>query len=171
MGATMSSETTAAAAGAVGALRFDPFAMLPFCGYNMADYFGHWLKVGQKLRFDRSPRIFQVNWFRKGSDGRFLWPGFGDNSRVLDWIIRRIEGEVPAVASPIGRLPRPEDLNIDGLDVSQTDLDELFAVDAVSWQREADLTEEFYATFEGRVPAALQAELAALRYRLKVAQS
>ena len=128
--------------------------MLPFCGYNMADYFGHWLKVGQKLRFDRAPRIFQVNWFRKGSDGRFLWPGFGDNSRVVDWIIRRIEGEVPAVESPIGRLPRTEDLNLDGLDVSQADLDELFAVDAESWQREADLTEEFYATFEGRVPAA-----------------
>ena len=169
MGSNVSSERTAAAEGTVGELRRDPFAMLPFCGYNMADYFGHWLKVGQKLRFDRAPRIFQVNWFRKGTDGRFLWPGFGDNSRVVDWIIRRIEGQVPAVASPIGRLPRTSDLNLDGLDVSQSDLDELFAVDAVSWQREADLTEEFYATFGGRVPAALQAELAALRYRLKTA--
>ncbi len=107
MGSNISSERTAAAEGTVGELRRDPFAMLPFCGYNMADYFGHWLKVGQKLRFDRAPRVFQVNWFRKGSDGRFLWPGFGDNARVIDWIIRRIDGEVGAVESPIGRLPRP----------------------------------------------------------------
>jgi phosphoenolpyruvate carboxykinase (GTP) len=108
-----------------------------------------------------------VNWFRKGSDGRFLWPGFGDNSRVIDWIIRRIEGEVGAVESPIGRLPRTEDLDISDLDVSQDDLDELFAVDSQLWLQEADLTEEFYRTFEGRVPAALWAELAALRYRLQ----
>ncbi len=100
MGSNISSERTAAAEGTVGELRRDPFAMLPFCGYNMADYFGHWLKVGQKLRFDRAPRIFQVNWFRKGSDGRFLWPGFGDNARVIDWIIRRIEGSVPARRQP-----------------------------------------------------------------------
>lgn len=167
MGSNVSSERTAAAEGTVGELRRDPFAMLPFCGYNMADYFAHWLKVGQKLRFDRAPRIFQVNWFRKGSDGRFLWPGFGDNSRVIDWIIRRIEGEVGAVESPIGRLPRTEDLDISDLDVSQGDLDELFAVDPQLWLQEADLTEEFYRTFEGRVPAPLWAELAALRYRLQ----
>lgn len=167
MGSNISSERTAAAEGTVGELRRDPFAMLPFCGYNMADYFGHWLKIGQKLRFDRAPRIFQVNWFRKGADGRFLWPGFGDNSRVVDWIIRRIEGEVPAVESPIGRLPRTEDLDLDGIDVPQADLDELFAIDQTSWMREAELTEEFYQTFEGRVPAPLWAELAALRYRLQ----
>ena len=167
LASTMSSETTAAAAGAVGQLRFDPMAMLPFCGYNMADYFGHWLKVGQKLRFDRAPRIFQVNWFRKGADGRFLWPGFGDNARVIDWIIRRIEGEVSAVDSPIGRLPLPSDLDLDGTEVSQADLDELFAIDVDSWMREAGMTEEFYQTFEGRVPPALWAELAALRYRLQ----
>ena len=167
MGSNISSEQTAAAEGTVGELRRDPFAMLPFCGYNMADYFAHWLKVGQKLRFDRAPRIFQVNWFRKGSDGRFLWPGFGDNARVIDWIIRRIDGEVGAVESPIGRLPRTEDLDLDGIDVAQADLDELFAVDTDLWLREADLTEEFFHTFEGRVPAALWAELAALRYRLK----
>ena len=166
MGSNVSSERTAAAEGTVGELRRDPFAMLPFCGYNMADYFGHWLKVGQKLRFDRAPRIFQVNWFRKGSDGRFLWPGFGDNSRVIDWIIRRIDGSVPAVDSPIGRLPRTEDLNLDGIEVPQEDLDELFAIDRDSWLRETELTEEFYATFDGRVPAPLQAELSALRYRL-----
>ncbi|MET0296441.1 MAG: phosphoenolpyruvate carboxykinase (GTP) [Microbacterium sp.] len=167
MGSNISSERTAAAEGTVGELRRDPFAMLPFCGYNMADYFGHWLKVGQKLRFDRAPRVFQVNWFRKGDDGRFLWPGFGDNARVVDWIIRRIEGEVAAVDSPIGRLPRTEDLDTDGIDVSADDLDRLFAIDTTSWLREADLTEEFYQTFDGRVPAPLWAELAALRYRLQ----
>jgi phosphoenolpyruvate carboxykinase (GTP) len=167
MGSNISSERTAAAEGTVGELRRDPFAMLPFCGYNMADYFGHWLKVGQKLRFDRAPRIFQVNWFRKGSDGRFLWPGFGDNARVIDWIIRRIDGEVGAIESPIGRLPRTEDLDLDGIDVPQADLDELFAINTESWLQEADLTEEFYRTFEGRIPAPLWAELAALRYRLK----
>ncbi|PRB65696.1 phosphoenolpyruvate carboxykinase (GTP) [Microbacterium sp. MYb45] len=166
LGSNISSERTAAAEGTVGELRRDPFAMLPFCGYNMADYFGHWLKVGRGLRFDRAPRIFQVNWFRRGDDGRFLWPGFGDNSRVVDWIIRRIAGDVPAVDSPIGRLPRVEDLNLDGLHIPAADLDELFAVDAAAWQTEADLTEEFYDTFGDRVPAALRAELASLRYRL-----
>lgn len=140
--------------------------MLPFCGYNMADYFGHWLKVGRGLRFDRAPRIFQVNWFRRGADGRFLWPGFGDNSRVVDWIIRRIAGDVSAVDSPIGRLPRVEDLNLDGLDIPAADLDELFSVDAEAWKTEADLTEAFYDTFGDKVPAALRAELASLRYRL-----
>ena len=167
MGSNISSERTAAAEGTVGELRRDPFAMLPFCGYNMADYFGHWLKVGQQLRFDRAPRIFQVNWFRKGADGRFLWPGFGDNARVIDWIIRRIEGEVPAVDSPIGRLPVPSDLDLDGIDVPEADLDALFAIDTNSWLREAELTEEFYRTFDGKVPAPLWSELAALRYRLQ----
>ncbi|MCZ4068239.1 phosphoenolpyruvate carboxykinase (GTP) [Microbacterium sp. H37-C3] len=166
IGSNISSERTAAAEGTLGELRRDPFAMLPFCGYNMGDYFAHWLKVGQQLRFDRAPRVFQVNWFRKGSDGRFLWPGFGDNSRVIDWIVRRLNGEVGAVDSPIGRLPRTEDLNLDGIEVPQRDLDELFAVDTDSWLREADLTEEFYDTFGDRLPAALRAELEALRYRL-----
>jgi phosphoenolpyruvate carboxykinase (GTP) len=166
LGSNISSERTAAAEGTVGELRRDPFAMLPFCGYNMADYFGHWLKVGRGLRFDRAPRIFQVNWFRRGADGRFLWPGFGDNSRVVDWIIRRIAGDVSAVDSPIGRLPRVEDLNLDGLDIPAADLDELFSVDAEAWKTEADLTEAFYDTFGDKVPAALRAELASLRYRL-----
>ncbi len=166
LGSNISSERTAAAEGTVGELRRDPFAMLPFCGYNMADYFGHWLKVGRGLRFDRAPRIFQVNWFRRGADGRFLWPGFGDNSRVVDWIIRRVAGDVPAVDSPIGRLPRVEDLNLDGLDIPAEDLDELFSVDPEAWKAEADLTEEFYDTFGDRVPAALRTELASLRYRL-----
>ncbi|MFJ2542404.1 phosphoenolpyruvate carboxykinase (GTP) [Microbacterium sp. NPDC087589] len=166
LGSNISSERTAAAEGTVGELRRDPFAMLPFCGYNMADYFGHWLKVGRGLRFDRAPRIFQVNWFRRGSDGRFLWPGFGDNSRVVDWIIRRVSGEVSTVDSPIGRLPLIEDLNLDGIDLPEADLEELFSVDAEAWKTEADLTEEFYDTFGDKVPAALRAELASLRYRL-----
>ncbi|MFJ4997737.1 phosphoenolpyruvate carboxykinase (GTP) [Microbacterium sp. NPDC088619] len=166
LGSNISSERTAAAEGTVGELRRDPFAMLPFCGYNMADYFGHWLKVGRGLRFDRAPRIFQVNWFRRGSDGRFLWPGFGDNSRVVDWIIRRVAGEVSTVDSPIGRLPLIEDLNLDGIDVPEADLEGLFSIDTEAWKTEADLTEEFYDTFGDKVPAALRAELASLRYRL-----
>ncbi|MGM1017525.1 MAG: phosphoenolpyruvate carboxykinase (GTP) [Actinomycetota bacterium] len=166
LGSNISSERTAAAEGTLGELRRDPFAMLPFCGYNMADYFAHWLAVGRSLRFDRAPRVFQVNWFRRGDDGRFLWPGFGDNARVIDWIIRRVSGDVPAVDSPIGRLPRIEDLNLEGIDVPQADLDELFSVDPAAWQAEADSTEAFYDTFGDRVPAALRAELASLRYRL-----
>lgn len=166
IGSTISSERTAAAEGTVGELRRDPFAMLPFCGYNMGDYFAHWLKVGRSLRFDRAPRIFQVNWFRRGDDNRFLWPGFGDNSRVIDWIIRRISGEVTAVDSPIGRLPRREDLNLDGLDITDADLDELFDIDIDAWLAEADSTEEFYAMFGDALPAALRSELEALRYRL-----
>jgi len=166
LGATISSERTAAAEGTLGELRRDPFAMLPFCGYNMGDYFAHWLKMGRAVRFDKAPRIFQVNWFRRGSDGRFLWPGFGDNARVIDWIIRRIEGEVGAVDSPIGRLPKIEDLNLEGADVTDEDLAELFRVDTASWSREADSTEEFFATFGDRLPAALTTELASLRYRL-----
>ncbi|MDD7930536.1 phosphoenolpyruvate carboxykinase (GTP) [Microbacterium thalli] len=166
IGSNISSERTAAAEGTVGELRRDPFAMLPFCGYNMGDYFAHWLKVGQKLRFDRAPRVFQVNWFRKGADGRFLWPGFGDNARVIDWIVRRLNGEAGAIDTPIGRVPRTDELDLTGLDLPQRDLDELFAVDPQSWLREADLTEEFYGTFGDRLPAALRAELEALRYRL-----
>jgi phosphoenolpyruvate carboxykinase (GTP) len=169
LGSTISSEKTAAAEGTVGELRRDPFAMLPFCGYNMADYFGHWLSMGQRVRFDRAPRIFQVNWFRKGADGRFLWPGFGENSRVIDWIIRRIDGSVPAVDTPLGRIPRIEDLNLDGIDVPESDLAQLFEIDRESWLQEADLTGEFYDTFGGRIPAALQSELSALRYRLRAA--
>lgn len=166
LGATISSERTAAAEGTVGELRRDPFAMLPFCGYNMADYFAHWIKVGGSLRFDRAPRVFQVNWFRRGADGRFLWPGFGDNVRVLEWIVRRLESEVPAAPSPIGRLPRPEDLNLAGTDVTDADLAELFAIDPQSWMAEAELTEEFFDTFGDRIPSALRAELDSLRYRL-----
>lgn len=167
MGATISSEKTAAAEGTVGELRRDPFAMLPFCGYNMADYWAHWLTIGQKLRFDRAPRVFQVNWFRKDDDGSFLWPGFGDNARVLEWIVRRLEGDVPATETPIGRIPVTGDLNIAGTDVTEDALAKLFAIDPASWQAEADLTEEFFDQFGSKVPPALRAELASLRYRLR----
>ncbi|RGE24368.1 phosphoenolpyruvate carboxykinase (GTP) [Leucobacter sp. wl10] len=165
MGATISSEKTAAQEGTVGELRRDPFAMLPFCGYNMADYWGHWLEMGERLG-DRAPQIFQVNWFRKGADGRFLWPGFGDNSRVIDWIIRRVEGEARGRETPIGTVPAAGELNLDGIEVPETALEELFSIDPASWLAEADLTEEFFARFGDRVPAALRGQLAGLRERL-----
>ena len=125
------------------------------------------VQVGQKLRFDRAPRVYQVNWFRKDDDGSFLWPGFGDNSRVLEWIVRRLEGQVPARESPIGRIPAEGDLNVDGTDVTEVALAKLFAVDRASWLAEADLTDEFFGQFGSKVPPALRAELASLRYRLR----
>ncbi len=164
LGATISSEQTAAAEGTVGELRRDPFAMLPFCGYNMADHWAHWLKVGAELRSTGTvPRIFQVNWFRKGDDGKFLWPGFGENSRVLEWILERVDGRVSATDTPLGLVPTKGALNLEGLDV---DVDQLFAIDREAWLAEADSTEEFFATFDGRVPAAVQNQLAVLRARL-----
>jgi phosphoenolpyruvate carboxykinase (GTP) len=166
IGATVSSEKTAAAEGTVGELRRDPFAMLPFCGYNMADYWGHWLEVGEKLG-ENAPAVFQVNWFRKGDDGRFLWPGFGENSRVIEWIVRRVEGTADAVSTPIGRLPKVEQLDLDGLDLPEADVAELFEVDRDSWLAECDLTEQYFERFGTRVPAALRAELASLRYQLR----
>ncbi|KUF07534.1 phosphoenolpyruvate carboxykinase (GTP) [Leucobacter sp. G161] len=165
MGATISSEKTAAQEGTVGELRRDPFAMLPFCGYNMADYWGHWLEMGEKLG-DKAPKIFQVNWFRKGDDGRFLWPGFGDNSRVIDWVIRSVEGEYEGRETPIGIVPADGQLNLDGIEEVAQDLDEIFDIDPKSWLAEADLTEEFFAQFGDRLPAALNAELEGLRNRL-----
>jgi len=167
IGATVSSEQTAAAEGTVGALRRDPFGMLPFCGYNMADYWGHWLEVGQATSPDKLPRIFQVNWFRKDSDGKFLWPGFGDNSRVLEWVIRRVEGKADAVDTAIGRAPAPGALNVDGLGIDDAHLTELFAVNPESWLAEADLTEEYFAKFGDHLPAAMTDELNALRERLR----
>ena len=166
MGATMSSEKTAAAEGTVGELRRDPFAMLPFCGYNMADYWGHWLKIGSFTAPDKLPRIYAVNWFRRDSDGRFVWPGFGDNSRVLDWIIRRLQGRANAVDTPIGRLPVLAELNLEGVDISDDDLQELFRVDRGSWNAEADMTAEYFDQFGDRVPQAMNEQLAALRERL-----
>jgi phosphoenolpyruvate carboxykinase (GTP) len=166
MGATISSEQTAAAEGTVGELRRDPFAMLPFCGYNMADYWAHWLRVGKELGVN-APAIFQVNWFRKGDDGSFLWPGFSENSRVLEWIIRRVEKKAGVLDSPVGLLPLDDGLNLDGLDLSADALEHLFRVDRESWLDECDLTEEYFEQFGTKVPAALHAELASLRYQLK----
>ncbi|MBL3686463.1 phosphoenolpyruvate carboxykinase (GTP) [Leucobacter zeae] len=165
VGATMGSEKTAAQEGSVGELRRDPFAMLPFCGYNMADYWGHWLEMGERLG-DRAPEIFQVNWFRKGADGRFLWPGFGENSRVIDWVIRRIAGDAEGQETAVGTVPAAGALNLDGLDLPAADLEELFSVDAASWLAEADLTEEYFAQFGDRLPAQMTEQLARLRERL-----
>jgi len=169
LGSTVSSEQTAAAEGTVGELRRDPFAMLPFCGYNMADYWGHWLSIGDRTEADKLPRIFQVNWFRKGADGKFLWPGFGDNSRVLDWVIRRLEGSADARETPIGRLPVDGDLNVDGLDLTPEQLAELFSVEPKTWLDEAELTAQYYEQFGSHVPDELRAQLAAMRARLEAA--
>ena len=167
LGATISSERTAAAEGILGELRRDPFAMAPFCGYNMADHWAHWLSIGAKLRSSGTvPRIFQVNWFRKAADGRFLWPGFGENSRVLEWMLDRVDGRVAADESALGLVPRGTDLDLDGLDIPEHDLAELFAIDRESWLAEAESTERFFATFEGRVPAAVERQLEILRQKL-----
>jgi phosphoenolpyruvate carboxykinase (GTP) len=169
LGSTVSSEVTAAAEGSVGDLRRDPFAMLPFCGYNMADYWDHWLKIGQFTSPEKLPRIYQVNWFRKDADGNYMWPGFGDNSRVLEWIIRRTEGEAEAVDSPIGRLPAAGEIDVHGLDITEEQMAELFHVDPATWLAECDLTEEYYAKFGDRVPQQLRDELANLQARLREA--
>ena len=166
MGSSVSSEVTAAAEGAVGALRRDPFAMLPFCGYNMADYWDHWLKIANFTSADKLPKVYQVNWFRKDAEGSYIWPGFGDNARVLEWIIRRLEGEAEAVDSPVGALPAPGEIDIADLDITDADMAGLFEVDAATWLAECDLTEEYYNQFDGRVPDALWQELAQLRARL-----
>jgi phosphoenolpyruvate carboxykinase (GTP) len=167
LGATIASETTAAAAGQVGQLRHDPFAMLPFCGYNMGDYFGHWLEVGGMTDPEKLPRIYSVNWFRKNDDGKFAWPGYGENSRVLKWITERLSGQGEAVASPIGNLPGPGALDTDGLAVTDSDLELLLSVDAETWQEEAALTREYFATFGSHLPEGLWDEHEALLERLK----
>ena len=166
MGSIMSSETTAAAFGEVGKLRFDPFAMLPFCGYNMADYWGHWLDVGRATEPENLPRIFYVNWFRRDADGRFLWPGFGENSRVLEWMFRRCDGEAEAEETPIGWLPTPDDLDTAGLAMPAADLAELLRVDGPAIVAELPQLEEHYARFDDRLPAELVGQLATLRERL-----
>ena len=165
MGSTMSSETTAAAAGAVGELRFDPMAMLPFCGYNMADYFSHWLKMGRREDI-KLPRVFYVNWFRKGADGKFLWPGFGENSRVLEWIFRRCDDEAEAVESPIGLLPAEGAINVEGLGISDQAMKELTTVDATLLREQLPQIEEYLAKFGDRLPAEVTAQLEALKQRL-----
>jgi phosphoenolpyruvate carboxykinase (GTP) len=166
VGATMASETTAAAAGEVGQLRRDPFAMLPFCGYHMGDYFAHWLAIGAGADRSKLPRIFQVNWFRKGANNRFLWPGFGENSRVLAWIAERCEGAADAVETPIGLIPAPGALPLAGLDLAPADLEALLAVDVDGWQAELPSLAEHLASFGDRLPAELLAQLDDLRARL-----
>ena len=164
IGSTMASETTAAAAGAVGVVRRDPMAMLPFCGYHMADYWGHWLEMGKKI--EKAPKIFNVNWFRTDDEGHFLWPGFGDNLRVLDWILKRCAGEIDAVETPIGYEPKPEDINIDGLDMTAADVADLLTVDKDLWKEEVAGIREFYAKFGEKVPAELKAQLETLASNL-----
>jgi phosphoenolpyruvate carboxykinase (GTP) len=165
LGATMSSETTAAQAGAVGQLRFDPFAMLPFCGYHMADYFGHWLKIGER-EGAKLPKVFYVNWFRKDDEGNFLWPGFGENSRVLAWVVRRCEGRADAVETPIGLVPAPGELDTAGLDVSDADLEALLSVDEASVRAELPQVREHLARFGDRLPAAVREQFETLERRL-----
>ena len=166
VGSIMASETTAAATGAVGVVRRDPMAMLPFCGYHMGDYWAHWLEMGKVLG-DKAPKIFNVNWFRTDDDGNFIWPGFGDNMRVLDWILDRCEGVVDAVETPIGYEPKPEDINVEGLkDIDTETIRGLLTVDKDLWKEETKGIEEFYAKFGDKLPKELEGELKALEARL-----
>ena len=160
VGSVMASETTAAAAGAVGVVRRDPMAMLPFCGYDMSEYFKHWIEIGETLDEDKAPKIFNVNWFRKDEDGKFMWPGFGDNLRVLDWIIKRCDGEVDAVESEIGYLPKVEDINLKGIEdeVSQDRLQQMLTVDKELWKEEVDGIKKFYSQFNN-LPGQLKESL------------
>ena len=165
VGSTMASETTAAATGAVGVVRRDPMAMLPFCGYHMGDYFAHWIEMGEKLG-DKAPKIFNVNWFRTDDEGHFIWPGFGDNMRVLMWILDRCDGKADAVETPIGYEPKPEDINIEGLDIDVETIKGLLNVDVDLWKEEAKGIEEFYAKFGDKLPQELRNQLNALKERL-----
>jgi phosphoenolpyruvate carboxykinase (GTP) len=170
MGSTVASEGTAAAENKVGELRRDPFAMLPFCGYNMGDYFAHWLKLGEQADASKLPGIYFVNWFRKDETGKFVWPGFGDNARVLKWIAERLDGKVEARDTPVGRVPTPAALDLDGVTLSDADLQTLLNVDADVWSEEAALIPDFYAQFEDRLPAALWRQHEALVERLDAAR-
>ena len=165
VGSIMASETTAAASGAVGVVRRDPMAMLPFCGYHMGDYFQHWLDMGKKLG-DKAPKIFNVNWFRTDDEGHFIWPGFGDNMRVLMWILDRCEGKADAVETPIGYEPKPEDINIEGLNIDLDTLKGLLDVDKNLWKEDAAGIEEFYQKFGDKLPKELKAELETLKKNL-----
>ncbi|MBJ7460655.1 MAG: phosphoenolpyruvate carboxykinase (GTP) [Ilumatobacteraceae bacterium] len=166
LGSIMASETTAAQAGAVGNLRFDPMAMLPFCGYNMADYFGHWLKLGSKAKPENLPQIFFVNWFRRDTDGRFLWPGYGENSRVLKWVFERVDGTAGAVETPIGNLPVVSDLDTSGLKVDAADMSTLLSLDTAGWLEAVPQIREHYATFGAKLPQQLTAALDSLEKAL-----
>jgi len=169
LGATASSETTAAAAGKVGQLRRDPMAMLPFCGYNMGDYFGHYLTIGQRPGA-KLPKIFYVNWFRTDENGKFLWPGYGENSRVLKWIFERCDGKVHAEDTPIGRLPLPTDLDTKGLAVSPATVEKLLSVDVDGWLEEVPRIREHFAKFGPHLPAGMQREVDELEARLRKAK-
>lgn len=164
VGSIMASETTAAAAGAVGVVRRDPMAMLPFCGYHMGDYFQHWIDMGKKIKVQ--PKIFNVNWFRTDSEGHFIWPGFGDNMRVLDWILKRCEETVDADETAIGYVPKPEDINLEGCGVDEETLKGLLNVDTETWKKEAEGIREFYKKFGDKLPKELNEELASLESRL-----
>ncbi|MHB1770278.1 MAG: phosphoenolpyruvate carboxykinase (GTP) [Acidimicrobiales bacterium] len=166
LGSIMASETTAAATGAVGTLRRDPFAMLPFCGYNMADYWAHWLSFKDRMAADKLPRIFYVNWFRRSSDGRFIWPGFGENSRVLQWIFTRCASDSDALSTPIGYLPIPGAISTEGLEMSEEDMAELLRVDVEEWRAELTDIARHYSQFGDRLPPELAAQLRALELRL-----
>ena len=165
VGATMASETTAAATGKVGVVRRDPMAMLPFCGYHMGDYFKHWLEMGKKVG-DKAPKIFNVNWFRTDADGNFIWPGFGDNMRVLMWILSRCDEKVDAVETAIGYEPKPEDINTEGLDIDSNVIKDLLSVDKNLWKEEADGIEEFFNQFGDKLPEEMKAQLNGLKDRL-----
>ena len=166
LGSIMASETTAAQAGAVGNLRHDPFAMLPFCGYNMADYFAHWLAIGTRGDAEKLPKLFYVNWFRKGDDGKFLWPGFGENSRVLEWVFNRCGGSGRAVATPIGLVPTPDALPVDGLALDRSDLAQLLEVDVEGWRADLTSIRNYYDSLGERMPAELLDQLGQLEKRL-----
>ena len=167
LGSIMASETTAAAGGAVGNLRFDPMAMLPFCGYNMADYFGHWLKVGAASKSENLPKIFFVNWFRRDEDGRFMWPGYGENSRVLKWIFDRVDGNANATKTAIGYLPSPADIDITGLNVTDADMNALLSIDSEGWKSALPQMRDHYAQFGAKLPAPLTTALNELESSLK----
>jgi phosphoenolpyruvate carboxykinase (GTP) len=166
LGSIMASETTAAQQGEVGKLRFDPMAMLPFCGYNFADYFAHWLSIGKASDPEKLPKIFFVNWFRRDESGRFLWPGFGENSRVLKWVFERVDGSAASVDTAIGRLPAPGALDTDGLHVDPADLATILSVDADGWRHAIPQIREHYEQFGDRLPASLQVAVDTLEERL-----
>ncbi|MBR1811110.1 MAG: phosphoenolpyruvate carboxykinase (GTP) [Clostridia bacterium] len=168
VGSSMASEQTAAAVGTIGALRRDPMAMLPFCGYNMADYWQHWIDIGASLDADKAPKIFNVNWFRKDDEGNFIWPGFGDNLRVLEWILKRCEGTVDAKETPIGYVPNPEDINLEGIEdeISKETLASILEVDPALWKEEADGIEKYYEQFGDRLPPVLRQQLENLKAAL-----
>jgi len=171
IGSAVASEVTAAALDAkVGSLRHDPMAMLPFCGYHMADYWSHWLEMQEKLG-DKFPKVYQVNWFRKDENGKFIWPGYGDNSRVLDWIVRRASGEVEAVDGVTGRYPKFEDFNLEGLDLGEEEWAKMYDIDPEAWSAEMDDTEEYYKQFGDKLPEAIKEQLAKFRERIAKAKN